>query len=91
MISPPTNPNIIFDTSVMDKIQDPGQRDLVGVLHKVNLSRAGSLTCPVAAGVVFVGKVDWGGLEGKTAEEVMEILQQATQGKTFVYFCFRVF
>jgi hypothetical protein len=69
----------IFDASTMDKLRAAEVHSCVGVLHSLQLSREGSLTCPVAAGVVLAGVLDYGQLKDKSGQEVAEALQEASQ------------
>lgn len=70
----------VFDTTVMDKLGTRCESRLVGVIREIEISRAGSLTCPVASGVVLAGVWDRTKLEGCTPQEAAHKLQEASQG-----------
>ena len=65
MLKPPADVNTLFDTTVMPKLADPEQHRSVGILHEITLCRAGSLTCPVLTGIVYVGHIDYEQLVGE--------------------------
>ena len=75
--------NIWFDGSMLPKVNDPGRRRLVAVLRDVAVSRAGSLTCPVSAGAVVAGVIDFARLEGRPAAEAAQMLHAASVREFF--------
>lgn len=51
---------------------------IAGLVDKLVLSRAGAFSCPVACGVVLLGKIDLTTLDGLPHDEVQQILQVAS-------------
>ncbi|GAB4822800.1 hypothetical protein N2152v2_009846 [Parachlorella kessleri] len=79
MLKPAGRPNTLFDSSMMEKLRDPGQRSLAGIVSEVTLSRQGRLTCPASCGVVLLGHMDYAQLDGLSPEQVLQELEAATQ------------
>jgi hypothetical protein len=70
-----------FDASLMPKLAQPDCLQSAAVMESVALSRAGMLTCPVSAGALIAGTLDYTRLQGCTAAQVAELLHAATQGE----------
>jgi hypothetical protein len=79
LVELPGDLHTLFDASVLDKLGPECPTRTVGVIRELNLNRAGSLTCPVSAGVVLAGVVDHAQLAGLAPREAAEALQAATQ------------
>ena len=77
----PDDSNVIFDASVAPKLEAAAEAGMAGVMREVCISRAGNLTCPVAAGAVFLGVIDYRQLLGLTPAEVTAALHRATQSE----------
>lgn len=73
----------MFDGSLVPRIIAPDREHLVSIVHELMISRRGSLTCPVASGVVFAGIVDFEQLKDLSNEEIAHRLHEATQGLFF--------
>ena len=71
----------LFDASCMDKLALDYPDKMVGIIEELELSRAGSLTCPVSAGVVLCGVIDHSQLQGRSVKEMAKLMQDVTQGK----------
>ena len=79
IVAVPGDLNTLFDTSVVDKVGRNDTLRSVGIVRELHLSRAGSLTCPVAAGVVMAGIIDHTQLQGLSPAAVGKAIQGATQ------------
>jgi hypothetical protein len=69
----------LFDSSVLPKLQPDYPERVSSIIYELHLSRAGSLTCPVSTGVIFVGIIDRSQLKGLDAKTIAERLQSATR------------
>jgi hypothetical protein len=69
----------LFDPTVLPKLQPEYPHRVSSIIYELHLSRAGSLTCPVKAGVIFIGVLDRSQLKGLDEKTVAERVQAATQ------------
>jgi hypothetical protein len=75
----PADGNALLDAEVLQKVADPARRRRVAVVRELTLSRAGSLTCPVAAGAVLAGVVDYARLAALAPAEAAAALEAAAR------------
>jgi hypothetical protein len=75
----PADGNALLDAEVLQKVADPARRRRVAVVRELTLSRAGSLTCPVAAGAVLAGVVDYERLAALAPAEAAAALEAAAR------------
>ncbi|KAG7672171.1 hypothetical protein Ndes2526B_g06845 [Nannochloris sp. 'desiccata'] len=69
----------LFDSTVLPKLQPNYPHRVSTIIYELHLSRAGSLTCPVQTGVIFVGIINRSQLKGLDAKTAAERLHAATK------------
>ena len=84
----PSDPKTMFDSSVVHKTADPLFRRLqyIGLIRGLEISRAGSLTCPVSSGVVLAGIVNYKLLEGAGKDDAFHMLYEASRHEACMVF-----
>lgn len=66
---------IVFDTSVLNKINSPSASKNVAIIKKLVLSREGELTCPVSQGIIYAGTISYSKLQGLPPRDVADRLK----------------